>query len=176
MSLKVLSGLDQVRASFRMLDTGLQQRLKGAVRETTEEIRAGAMARVPVSGPDSRKAKNRPGPGELRNTIRAEYSGEGFTGFVKAGYGKLLRSSRASAPTTAGQARRQRKLRAKARKRSLASQRLGAYAMVVEYGSPREGKEPQPFMRPAREAAVPRHRARLEKAIDGAVQAAGGDA
>ncbi|HEX6050027.1 MAG TPA: hypothetical protein VFZ21_12190 [Gemmatimonadaceae bacterium] len=164
MSLKVLSGLDQVRASFRMLDTGLQQRLKGAVRETTLEVEAGARARVHVSGPDSRKAKNRPGPGELRGTIRAEFSGEGFTGFVKAGYGKLRRRSRAT--TSRG--------RARARRRSPAAQRLGNYAMVEEYGA--HDRAAHPYMRPAREAAVPRHRARLEKAINGAVQAAGGDA
>lgn len=177
MSMKITSvvtGVNEVRTAFRMLDTGLQSRLRAAVADTTTEVKAGAMARVPVSGPNARKAKGRPGPGELRDTIRAEIGGDGFVGYVKAGYGKLGRSSRARKATSAGQARRQRKLRAKARKRSLAAQGVGKYAMVIEFGSPKEHKAAQPYMRPARQAAIPGHAARIQTAINGAVDAAGG--
>jgi hypothetical protein len=172
---RIVSGVNEVRTAFRLLDTGLQHRLRDAVAATTHAVKGGAKARVPVSGPDSRKAKGRPGPGELRETIRAEFSPEGFTGFVKAGYGKLKRSTRAGAARSEGQARRQRKLQAKATRR--ARQRkygLGQYAMVVEYGSPKEGKEAEPYMRPARQAEMQRHEARLQSAINGAVDAAGG--
>lgn len=174
MTTKIVSGLSQVRTAFRLLDTGLQARLRGAVAETTHAVRAGAVSRVPVSGPNARKAKNRPGPGELRDTIREEFGSDGFAGYVKAGYGKLKRASRAKPPKTAGQARRQAKLQAKARSRSLASRGIGQYAMVVEFGSPKEGKAPQPYMRPARQAEIGNHRARIEQAINGAVAAAGG--
>lgn len=179
MSAKVtglVSGVNQVRTAFRMLDTGLQARLRAAVAETTSEVQMGAIARVPVSGPGSRKAKSRPGPGELRDTIRAEFTPEGFTGYVKAGYGKLLRSSRAGRATSVGQARRQGTLRAKARARSLASRKVGAYAMVIEFGSPRQHKAAKPFMRPARQAAIPGHAARVARAVNSAVDAAGGSA
>lgn len=165
--LKVVSGLREVQASFRLLDTGLQTRLRAAVAETTAEVKTGAMARVPVSGPDGRKAKSRPGPGELRDTIRGELTSDGFAGYVKAGYGKLGRASRAREVKSAGQVRRQRSLRAKARARSFASRGLGNYAMVVEF----TGK---PYMRPARQAAIPGHQARVQRAINGAVDAAGG--
>ena len=171
----IVSGINQVRTAFKLLDTGLQARLRGAVAATTHEVEAGALARVPVSGPGSRKATSRPGPGELRNTIRAEFSTEGFTGYVKAGYGTLTRRSRAGRGTRKGQSRRNAKIARSRRARSLASRGLGNYAMVVEYGSPGRGQPAHPFMRPARQAAIPRHTARIQAAISGAVAAAGGD-
>jgi hypothetical protein len=170
----VVSGISEVRTAFRMLDTGLQARLRGAVAESTHAIEGGAKARVAVSGPNSRKAKGRPGPGELRDSIRSEFSESGFVGYVKAGYGKLRRSSKAKAPTSAGQARRQGKLRAKAKRRAGSTKGLGMHAMVIEYGAPREGKEAQPYIRPARQAEIEPHAARCQQAINGAVDAAGG--
>lgn len=172
----VVSGVNQVRTAFRLLDTDLQHRLRTAVAETTSDVTAGARARAPVSGPNARKAKWRPGPGELRDSIRGEIGSDGFVGYVKAGYGKLRRSSRAGAPKSVGQARRQQKLRAKAKARSLASRGIGQHAMVIEYGSPAQGKAAKPYLRPSRQAAIPRHEARLTAAINGAVETAGGDA
>lgn len=171
----VVTGINQVRTAFRMLDTGLQARLRGAVAETTHAVREGAASRVPVSGPGSRKAKGRPGPGELRDSIREEFSREGFTGYVKAGFGKLTRRSRAGAGTRKGQEKRNVKIAASRRARALTSHGLGKYAMVIEYGSPNKGKAAQPYMRPARHAEDANHRARVERAIAGAVTAAGGD-
>jgi hypothetical protein len=176
MSLKVVRGIDDCVAAFRLLNEGTRTRMKGAVRQTTEEVRADAARRVPVSGPDSRKAKGRPGPGELRDTIRTEYAGDGLRGYVEAGYGKLTRRSRAGRGTRKGQEKRNVKI-ARARKaRSLASRGLGNYAKVVEFGSPAQGKAAQPYMRPAREAAIPRHQARVEAALRDATVAAGGSA
>lgn len=176
MSAKVTSlvtGLRNVQNAFRGMNAGAQLRAKDAVRATTEAVWAGARARVPVSDAEtSRKAKSRPGPGELRDTIRTTYSEDGLIGYVQAGYGKLKRRSRAR--TERGKARAARKRR----NQPGGTYDLGVYAMVVEYGSPREHKAAQPYMRPARAAEYPKHLERLRAALAASVhdasQAGGG--
>ena len=161
MSAKV-TGVEQFVTALRLLNKETQQRVKAVVKQDTDEVAAEAAKRVPVSGPASRKAKNRPGPGELRDTIRTGFVDDGFTGFARAGYGNLKRKSRA---TTA-------KGKARARRRTADTTDRGVYAMVVEYGDAARNKPPRPFMRPAAQIVRQKHRDRLNAALVGAANAA----
>lgn len=142
MSVKV-TGARQVATAFSKLDYELQRRLRDAIRESTEAVARGARARVHVR------------TGELKSTIRTEYSPEGHVGFVKAGFGKLRRRSRST-----GKRRRVRTAKT--------TTGTGAYAMVVEYGSPHRGVAARPYLRPAFHAERSRHRARIEAAVNAA--------
>lgn len=166
MSVKILmtlNGAQKVRSLFQSLPPGLRKHVGAAVRETTAAVERGAKMRAPVSagGHRSRKAKSRPGPGELRDTIRSNVLDDesGVVGFVSAGHGKLPRRLK-------GKATNKRTKAAKARRRASRGQaKLGAYAMVLEYGSPRQGKTAKPYMRPALEAEKPRHQQRMTRAV-----------
>lgn len=140
MSVKV-TGVRQVTTAFSRLDIVLRQHLQQASRESTEAVATGARRRVPVK------------TGELRDTIRTEYTPEGNAGFVKAGFGKLRRR-------TTGTRKR--------RTTTPSSTQLGVYAMVIEYGSPHRGVSARPFLRPALHAERSRHRSRIESAINSA--------
>jgi hypothetical protein len=144
MSVKV-TGARQVSTAFSRLDYDLQRRLQEAIRETTEAVAAGARRRVPVL------------TGELRDTIRTEYTPQGNVGLVKAGFGKLRRRSRATGKTR--------------RRRAPAAQGAGVYAMVIEYGSPHRGVAARPFLRPALWAERNRHQGRITGAINAAANA-----
>lgn len=148
------------------LDT--RRRLKVDVEQAAREMAVDARRRAPVStgGRASRKAKNRPGPGELRDTIRMEPSRtDAPVAYVVAGTGKFRRRSKA---ITAKGKRRAKALRASAQ----SAPALGAYAMAVEYGSPHRGIAAGPYMRPAREAAAPKFQQRIEAALSQVVRTA----
>lgn len=158
--------------------------VKRAMEQGASDIAADARRRVRISsgGPNSRKAKSRPGPGELRSTIRAEKSNtDAPVAYVKAGYGKLRR--RSTAKTAKGKARAEN-LRARARDAMIfpgsaasgagQAAALGVYAMTIEYGSPRRGIPAQRFMRNAREANRVNVKNRAENALREAVRRSGG--
>lgn len=156
-----IEGDHAVTNLFRSMTPEIVVELRSAVHETTRAVEQGAKMRAPVSagGRESRKAKRRPGPGELRDTIRAEFSDDLLTGYVRAGYGKLRRRLK-------GKAKSKRTKAARARRAAAGAQTdLGVYAMAVEYGSPRRGIPAQPFLRPALEAEKPRHQQRVAAAM-----------
>lgn len=166
-----IDGATQIASLFRSMPPVLQREVRHAIRETTHAVERGAQMRAPISsgGRSSRKARYRPGPGELRDTIRSEFTADGLVGFVRAGHGKLRRRIKGATSKRKSSRRRAAKI-VTARKAAGAQRDRGVYAMVVEYGSPRERKAPQPFLRPALEAEKPRHRQRMEAAVARATQ------
>lgn len=168
-------GFKRVQAAFKMMSVEVRTRMQQQIKESTQRVEHGAKMRAPVSGASSRKAKGRLGAGELRDTIRSEIVEDGLTGFVKAGTGKLTRRSRALKP------KQQRVLSASQAMRAAHSDAIrmnnaldrsaGVYAMVIEYGSPGQGKPAQPFLRPAKEAELPTLRKGVGNALRGAVEA-----
>jgi hypothetical protein len=161
-----VEGLSDLRNALRMLNPEVERRAKAAVVETTEIVTSSARANAPVSGPEDRKAKNRLGAGELRDTIRSEYSKEGWVGYVKAGYGKLMRRYHSAERKAIAKAKRGARVR---RARSMAqlvkAMQAGSYAMVVEYGDPKRNKPARPFMRRAFWPEKGRHVERIRAAL-----------
>lgn len=155
--------------SLKQLSEQGRINLTAAAFATAQDVATEARRRVRVSvvGPESRKAKTRPGPGELRDTIRAEPSASTApVAYVKAGMGKLRRRSRAT--TAKGQKRAAR------RKPTAANKALGVYAMAVEYGAPHRGVASRPFLRPAIHAKRNVLVARAAEALRAAAVSAGG--
>lgn len=141
-----LSGVAQLTRALELTDTETQVRTRRALEKGAQAVARGAEQRAPkVSG-------------ELAQSIRAEEGKGGRVWFVKAGYGKLLRSSKAK---TAAGLRRYEKVRerhaaqrarfraAKSSKQALANLQLGVYAPVVERGDGDRNIKPQPFLYPA---------------------------
>lgn len=87
-----LEGQDDVRKAFAKLNGLALVNAKAAIAESAEQIAAQARARVAVSGPDSRKAKARPGAGELRDKITVKLRDFGLTASIGTGWfvGRLL--------------------------------------------------------------------------------------
>lgn len=126
----VLEGVDQFKRAIQLTDAGTRQRTIAAIFRGTKAVAAKAKARAP------RKS------GEMAETIRDEYSKEGLVGFVKVGYGKLLRRSRAST------AEKRKKLKTSRQKRG-AKTGEGAYSPVIERGDRRRNRAPHPFLIPS---------------------------
>lgn len=162
----VVTGIRSFSDAARRMDGGVHVNVRGAIQETTEAVAGHARQNVKVSGPEDRKAKNRPGPGELRDSIRTAYAIDGLRGFVLVGYGKLPRRSRAK--TAGGQARRRKPLRG--------LRDLGVYAMVNNYGSPGRGIPATHFMDRAREVERQPHVSRISRALAAAATATNGAA
>lgn len=137
----LLTGVPQLQRALELADPKTRAATKIVIRRGTEAVVADAKRRIhSVSG-------------ELASTVRGEYSDDGMIGYVKVGYGKLPRRSRAST------AERQAHL-ARARKRSSTKTGKGAYGPVIERGDPRRHHRPHPFVMPA----LADHRAEI---IDG---------
>jgi hypothetical protein len=136
-----------------------------AVHETTTAVEAKAQMNVPVSGANSRKAKGRPGPGELRATIRAEFSEDGLAGFVRAGNGKLPRRSRRTKAIKLGPLTRKAYEKQQARIALQQERALGSYAMVINYGSPGRGIPGSHYMDRAKESERTAHITRVTRAL-----------
>jgi len=109
-----LVGAEQLQRALKLAIPVTAARVRSAVQKNTKTVAARAEAKAPKK------------TGELASTIRDEYSQDGLVGFVKAGYGKLPRRSKAG--TMKGQQR------AKGRTRKTGR---GAYAPVVDRGDPR---------------------------------------
>lgn len=152
-------GFSRLIQALKLADAGVRSRVQVEIRTTTEAIVRGAKARAPISGPEDRKGAGRPGPGELRNTIRSAYTTDGMVGYAMAGFGKL--------PRARAGGRRRRRTRSQA-----VSRRLGAYAVTTEYGSPGRGIPAHPYLGPSREAERQGHYERIGQAIDGGIETA----
>lgn len=182
------NALNGFARSLKQLSVDGKAQLKAAVELTAQEVADDARRRVPVSdtGPKSRKAKDRPGPGELRKTIRWEPSTtDAPVAYVKAGEGKLRRRSRAK--TAKGKARAKR-VRSPVKfedfsfgrdesvffQKASRAKAYGVYAMAVEYGAPHRGVAARPYLRPATRAKRSVLIARATEALRAAARQAGG--
>jgi HK97 gp10 family phage protein len=126
----VLQGVDAFKRAIRLSDAGTRANTIAAIERGTQAVEAKAKAKAPRLS------------GEMAETIRDEYSKDRLVGYVKVGYGKLLRRSHASTA--------ERKKRLKERRRRKGSKSgQGAYAPVIERGDKRRNRQPQPFMIPA---------------------------
>lgn len=178
MSIKVTSlitGARKAGMAFRLMNAETRKLVAGAVQVTTGNVTMRAVANAPVSGPDDRKAKGRPGPGELRDSIRSESSADGLVGSVLAGYGKLVRRRRAAKMVLPLKAKAYERWKAREEKRRalMAERSRAVYAMVINYGSPGRGIPATHFMDRAREAERQPHVNRVKAALQQAADAVG---
>ncbi len=141
-----LVGAEQLNRALKLAIPHVAANMRAAIEKNTKAIASAAKARAPHL------------TGELANTIRDEYSQDGFAGFVKVGKGKLPRRSRAV--TAKGQTR------AKGRQRKTGQ---GAYAPVVERGDPRRHHKPHPFLIPSFTARKPTAMADISHALNDGV-------
>jgi hypothetical protein len=146
----VLDGVPRLLRQIQLTDAGTRARTIAAIQRGTKRVAAAARTRAPkVSG-------------EMASTIRDEYSKDGMIGYVKVGFGKLLRRSQASSA-----ARRDRLT--KRRKAKGAKSGKGSYAPVVEHGDKRRHKKAHPFVIPAFQAERSSIETELKQAtVDGA--------
>lgn len=155
--------------AIQTLEIDGKRLVRDVVLTAAEHIANDAKRRVSISTALSRKAKTRPGPGELRDTIRAEAGKADMpVAYVRAGLGKLRRRSRATTAKGKAAAARVRRMSAKSQ------QALGVYAMVIEYGAPQRGVAAHPYMRPSLDHERPFFRAQLRRVLDEAVRRATG--
>lgn len=126
----ILEGADKFHRAVQLTDAATRANTISAIERGTKAVVAKAKARAPKRS------------SEMAETIRDEYSKSGLVGYVKVGYGKLLRRSRAST------AEKRNKLKAKRRRKGSKSGQ-GAYAPVIERGDKRRNREAKPFMYPA---------------------------
>jgi hypothetical protein len=134
----LLTGVPELQRALELANSGNRERSKAAIRRGAQAVAADARRRINTIS------------GELASTVRDEYSEDGLVGFVKVGYGKLPRRSRAST------LERQAHLKTK-RKRAGVKAGKGSYGPVVERGDPRRRHKPHPFLIPA----LQQHRATI---------------
>lgn len=127
-----LAGAEELTRALKLANPRTRARVVAVIKHNTQIVAAKAEAAAPKK------------TGELASTIRAEFSKDGLVGFVKVGYGKLPRRSKAE--TVKGKAR------AKGRSRKTGK---GAFAPVVERGDPRRHHFPHPFLVPGFTAQKP---------------------
>lgn len=126
--------------------------------------------------------------GELEGTIRSEFGRDGMVGWVRAGYGRLVRRGattklkQRAAKRAAKRSRAMRKLLGLKRvgitfsKRALlsaAGSDAGVYAPVVEHGDRRRNKPARHFLRNAFETAAPSIGQQFAQVPDRAAREAG---
>lgn len=149
-----VTGAEALSRAFGNVTPEIEKALREVVRASTIEVANGARQRVHVKS------------GEVKSTIREEFSQNGLVGFVRVGYGTLKRRSRS-------------KVKRRRSVRTPDSQAPGVYAMVLEFGSKHQNRPPHPFLFPALDAARPNFERRaqeaLEPALQEAVRAAGAD-
>jgi hypothetical protein len=138
-----LNGVPELFRALELTNAGTCAETIKAIERGTKAVAAGASARAPRRS------------GEMAHTIRDEYSSDKMTGYVKVGYGKLMRRSRASSAEARDKhlAKRQSKrlqlALAGSSKQALSVLDLGVYAPVVERGDKRRHKPAHPFTIPA---------------------------
>ncbi len=137
-----LAGAEQLARALRLSVPATKAAVVEVIQKHTKAVTAKARADAPRV------------TGELASTVRDEYSQDGLIGYVKVGFGKLPRRSKAQ--TIAGQQRAKIKERRTGR---------GAYAPVVERGDPRRHHLPHPFLLPPYEAEKPSAIADIDKAL-----------
>jgi hypothetical protein len=143
-----IAGVEQLRRSLKLTNERTKVGVRGAIRRGTVKVRDGAKARVHQR------------TGELHDTIRDEYSGDEMVGWVKVGYGKLPRRSRAK--TDKGQAR--------AKRRGKRPTGKGAYGPVEERGDKRRNRPAHPFLHPSLRDEKSGIISDVEKSLEGAVE------
>lgn len=141
-----LLGVAELTRALEQTDAGTRSEMARVVKSGTNRVEASAHRRVSkVSG-------------ELDASIRSEFSNDGMVGFVKAGYGKLLRRSRSITNDASGryakarekhQRMRERFRKARTSKAAMSSLQMGIYGPVVERGDKRRNKPAKPFINPA---------------------------
>jgi len=158
-----LSGVPELLRAIKLADAATLQRTKAAIARGAAEVAARARALVPKRS------------GALAYSIRAEFSKNGMIGYVKAGYGTLLRRSKSSNRERLARHHKQiagrtaRFAAATTSKRALGALDLAVYAPVVERGDPRRHHRPHPFVIPALAQSVGGIVRDLERAtVDGA--------
>lgn len=155
-----LQNVDKFVRAVRLTNDNVRTGTQRVIKEGTERVTAKTSARVPVRS------------GELKYSIRAEFTKDGMTGFVKAGYGKLVRRSHAM--TERGK-KRAAKLQERREKHALqfrlannsrqavSVRDLGIYAPVVEWGDKRRHKPARHYMVPSLNEEKPSIAADLAK-------------
>jgi hypothetical protein len=113
-----LGGAEKLIRELKLSVPRTRANVQAAIRKNTNEALQKAVAAAPKAS------------GEMAGTGRAEYSENGLIGYVKFGYGKLLRRSRS------GRANRRKRL-ANLRRRAGSKSGLGSYAPVIDRGDPR---------------------------------------
>lgn len=163
----VLANVEKFAREIKLMNEHTRTNVKGAIQRGTRAVAAGAVSRAPKRS------------GELASTIRDEYSASGLVGYVKAGYGKLQRRSRATTAKGAANAKdRREKMKARfaaagTSKAALAAANLGVYAPVVERGDKRRHKPARPFLVPSLKAATPTINAEVTTALNAATRETG---
>lgn len=122
----VLEGFDRLARELKLAVPETKARVVAAIRKNTQAVASKAKVAAPRRS------------GTMAGTIRDEYSDDGLVGFIKVGFGKLPRRSKAF---TAGG-----KIRARRRNRTLGP---GAQAPIIERGDPRRNRKPEPFLNPS---------------------------
>jgi hypothetical protein len=164
-ALKVAMKTDQFVRAVKLTDQHTRKNVSAAVRRGTKAVAQGAISRVPVRS------------SELQGTIRDEYSKDGMVGFVKAGYGKLLRRSRSVSEerraNLKARRRAEKQKKAKGSKNAMNQLDLGVYAPVVERGDRRRNKPAKPFLHPSLRAERPRIQSDMKHALNTAARQGG---
>lgn len=170
----LIDGVARLERALELTDEGTRVRTIAAIREGATHVERGAELRVPKRS------------GELAYTIRSEFAKDGMVAWVKAGYGKLLRRSRATTGKNQAKTAAARE-RAKARsanndlqralantsKQAMAVTDLGIYSAVVEHGDKRRNKPKRPFLMPSFVTEKPNILTNLAKAPQAAARQAG---
>jgi hypothetical protein len=149
-----LMGVDAFKRAVALTDAGTKARTIAAIQRGTQAVAAKARARAPKRS------------GEMAGTIRDEYSESGLIGYVKVGFGKLLRRSRGATAEKRAKTKKRRKA-----KGSKSGQ--GSYAPVIERGDKRRNREARPFVVPALREERPQIVRELEAAPEHAAKAGG---
>jgi len=144
----VLSGAEELKRALQLAVPRTRANVIAAVHKNTEAVAAKAKAAAPKL------------TGELASTIRPEYSKDDLVGFVKVGYGKLPRRSKAGTPKGMK--------RAQTRKRKTGK---GAYAPVVDRGDPRRHIKAKQFLTRPFEQQKPTAIKDIDHALNDSVKA-----
>jgi hypothetical protein len=138
----VLAGASELSRAIKLANPATKAKVVATIKHHTQEVRDEARAAAPVV------------TGELVSTIRDEYSADGMTGYVKAGFGKLPRASKSTG--------------VRHRRRSKAIGR-GAYAPVINYGWRKHHIQANPFLSRPYQADQPQVLTDLSADLDGVV-------
>ncbi len=145
-----LGGAERLMRELQLAKPRTRANVQRVIQANTKAVAAKAKAEAPKL------------TGEMAGTIRDEYSQDGLIGYVKVGYGKLPRRSRAG--SAAGRSR----LRARKRKTG-----LGAYAPVIDRGDPRRHIKAARFLSQPFAQQKPTAMKDIAHALNGSVQEIG---
>jgi hypothetical protein len=145
----VLGGAERLIREFKLLDPRVKARTVAAIQKNTKAVAAKTKAVAPVK------------TGEMASTIRDEYSENGLIGYVKVGFGKLPRRSKAT--TEKGKARF-----AKLKNRRKIGR--GAYAPVIDRGDPRRHIKARHFLAQPFQDQKPTAIADINHALNDAIE------